>query len=124
MAWGKKKEKFKKVELDDEELPDELVEDFEDAKPMTVRQIEKEEAKIQERLNKLEGSKMDELEELENRINNLRKEIQEEKTKPKERIEIVKELPMIPARSYTDEDGTVVKLYTLEEYWTLRANQK
>ncbi len=42
----------------------------------------------------------------------------------KERILIVKELPMQPIRSYVDDDGVTINMMTREEYLTELANSE
>lgn len=43
-------------------------------------------------------------------------------SKTKDRIVIVKELPMQPVRQVTEKDGVVIHFYTIEEYLTMKEN--
>ena len=44
------------------------------------------------------------------------------KKSEKEKIVVVKELPLRPVREYNDEDGTLIKLITIEEALTEMLN--
>ena len=52
----------------------------------------------------------------------VKEKIIKEETKSKERIQIVKEYPMIPVKQYVEDDGTVVHIFTMEDYLTQEAN--
>ena len=43
--------------------------------------------------------------------------------KPKERIQVVRELPATPIRDYQDKDGRIVHLVTIEEALTEMLNE-
>ena len=52
----------------------------------------------------------------------IKEKIVKEETKLKERIQIVKDYPMAPVKQYVEEDGTVVHIFTIEDFLTQEAN--
>ena len=136
----KKKEKeteFKKGDftIDNSEVPDgdvisetiinEPVGELPDIEPMPMQNQIQEDKEVQEYKPVKEKSlTMEELEkqqaEVTKRIEELNR--RELERRPKERIQIVRELPMQPVRSFTQEDGSIIHLMTIEEYLTEQSN--
>jgi len=81
------KRKFKKA---DDMIIDDTEEDDPDEK---IREVEAEKEILKQRIEQL----------------------QKKTSTPKQRTMVVKELPVQPVRSYTEEDGTIVNLITIEE---------
>jgi len=126
--FRKKKEKeseYKKgdVAMNPQEIPGgEVVseETFEDPeKELEVPEIEPAEKPFQSKLLTIEELEKQQAE-VEKRIEELNK--REKELRPKERIQIVKEIPTAPVRTYKDEDGSIIHLMTVEEYLTEQAN--
>jgi len=101
----KKKEEFKKVNVQEEEVPEE--------NPMS--ELTKESGQEQPEEVKEEPIMEEKVEE--NPIEELTKETEKE-IKPKEKLVVVKELPMQPLRYAKAEDGTIITYVTMEEALT------
>ena len=48
----------------------------------------------------------------------------EKELRPKERYQVVKELPTAPVKQYQDKEGNIIHLITIEEYLTAQANSE
>jgi len=84
------KRKFKKS---DDMIINDTEEDLQDDPDEKIREVEAEKEILRQRIEQL----------------------QKKPSVPKQRTMVVKELPVQPIRSYTEEDGTIVNLITIEE---------
>ena len=103
----KKEEEFKKYEPTMPE-PDKVLYEKEIVSPIV--EIEEQEESDEEVI------------ELKKKIQDIEEKIKQTKEKVKERTIVVREYPMAPIKGYIDESGTKIKLITIEEYLTEQAN--
>jgi len=123
MFRKKKKEEFKPTEPTEEMVKAIEVDSDMDNSEDEVPEIEPKKQPQRKQVYKEEMSK-EELQKEQERLEQKIKEINEEEKqlRPKERIQVVKEIPTVPVRDYKAEDGSIVHLMTIEEYLTEQAN--
>ena len=125
--FRKKKEEFKPTEPTEEMVKAiEFDSDMDDSEDEEVPEIEPKKVSRRKPVYEKEEMTKEELEEEQVRLENKIKELneREKELRPKERIQVVKEIPMIPLREYKAEDGSTVHLMTIEEYLTEQANSE
>ena len=105
--FNKPKKEFTKEMIDN--APDETADDEPD---LTDVVLPPQRTRKQETLNREEEDIVGKLRRLEQENKDLKRY---PKGVPKRIIKVVKELPLQPVREYTDEDGNIVELITIEE---------